>query len=55
MAPAILSKVNDVNQDIIKDAVIVLHVFSFFPFAGMLQLSLPNNIFIALLYCKICI
>lgn len=33
IAPAILSKVSDVNQDLINDAVIVLHVFSFFPVA----------------------
>jgi len=31
IAPAILAKVSNVNQEIIRDAVLVLHVFSFFP------------------------
>lgn len=44
MAPAILLKVSDVHDDLIKDAVIVLHVFSFFPIAGMLKNIYPLQI-----------
>ena len=35
IAPAILAKVSNVDQEIIRDAIIVLHVFSFFPIPGM--------------------
>ena len=34
VAPAILYHVSDVDKDIIQDAVVVLHVFSFFPLPG---------------------